>query len=121
MSSIFYGRRELYNRSLVPERIHRVGQGRPDGLEANREKGDEKDQAGRKRKNPAQQKSKLLSIAQPPRRAYYIFSPEGRYTCRLWLDFRPGVFVRGKMYRLHSDEDTGFVRAKRYSVTWSER
>jgi hypothetical protein len=64
--------------------------------------------------------NELDRSTEPPRRAYDIFSPEGHYTCRLWLDFEPGVFVRGKMYRLQSDEETGFVRVKRYSVTWSE-
>jgi hypothetical protein len=64
--------------------------------------------------------NELDDSTDPPRRAYDMFNPEGRYTCRLWLDFRPGVFFRGKMYRLHSDEETGFVRAKRYSVTWSD-
>ena len=65
--------------------------------------------------------NELDAKTEPPRRAYDIYSPEGRYIGRLWLDFRPGVFVRGKMYRLHSDEDTGFVRAKRYSFAWSDR
>jgi len=64
--------------------------------------------------------NELDRSTEPPRRAYDIFSPDGYYTCRLWLDFEPGVFVRGKMYRLHSDEETGFVRLKRYNVAWSE-
>jgi hypothetical protein len=64
--------------------------------------------------------NELDESTEPPRRAYDMFDPEGRYTCRLWLDFRPGVFVRGKMYRIDSDEETGDVRVKRYSVTWSE-
>jgi hypothetical protein len=53
-------------------------------------------------------------------RAWDIFTPEGHYTCRMWMDMSPGLFVRGKMYRLHSDEDTGFRTVKRYRVTWSE-
>lgn len=64
--------------------------------------------------------NELDARSKPPRRAYDIFNPEGRYTCRLWIDFRPGVFVRGRMYRVHSDAETGFASVKRYSVTWSE-
>jgi hypothetical protein len=64
--------------------------------------------------------NELDASKEPPFRAYDIFSPDGYYTSRLWLNFRPGVFVRGKMYRLDSDEETGFIRLKRYSVTWSE-
>jgi hypothetical protein len=64
--------------------------------------------------------NELDASTEPPRRAFDIFNPEGAYTCRLWLDFHPGVFVRGKMYRLDSNEETGDVRVKRYSVTWSE-
>ena len=64
--------------------------------------------------------NELDQSTKPSRRAYDIFNPEGRYICRLWLDFRPGVFVRGKMYRIDSDEETGDVRVKRYSVTWSD-
>jgi hypothetical protein len=54
------------------------------------------------------------------RRAWDIFNPDGHYTCRLWLAIRPGIFVDGKMYRLHTDEETGFVTVKRYRVTWSD-
>lgn len=53
-------------------------------------------------------------------RAWDIFDLEGYYDCRVWLDFRPGSFVRGKMYRLHQDEETGFTVVKRYKVIWSE-
>lgn len=63
--------------------------------------------------------NELDASTEPPRRAYDIFSPEGFYTGRLWLATRPGIFVRGKMYRTHSDEETGAVSVKRYSVTWS--
>ena len=53
-------------------------------------------------------------------RAWDIFDLDGFYDCRVWLDFRPGSFVRGKMYRLHQDEETGFVVVKRYRVIWGE-
>lgn len=52
--------------------------------------------------------------------AYDIFNPQGHYICRTWLEFEPRLFVRGKMYRIHSDEDTGFRSIKRYRVAWSE-
>jgi len=51
-----------------------------------------------------------------PRRAYDVFNPDGHYTFRIWLGFRPGVFVRGRMYRIHSDQETGFLTVKRYRV-----
>lgn len=49
-------------------------------------------------------------------RAYDGFDPDGRYVHRVWLEFRPGLFVRGKMYRVHQDEETGFASVKRYRV-----
>ncbi len=51
--------------------------------------------------------------------AYDIFNTEGHYICRTWLEFEPRLFVRGKMYRIHSDEETGFRSIKRYRVSWS--
>jgi len=53
-----------------------------------------------------------------PFRAWDIFDLDGFYDCRVWLDFRPGSFVRGKMYRLHQDEETDFIVVKRYRVNW---
>jgi len=52
--------------------------------------------------------------------AYDGFDPEGRYLYRLWLDFRPGLFVRGKMYRIHRDEETGWASLRRYRVRWND-
>ncbi len=54
------------------------------------------------------------------RRAWDIFNPDGHYLTRLWLTINPGGFRDGKMYRLHSDEATGFRTVRRYSVTWSD-
>jgi hypothetical protein len=53
-------------------------------------------------------------------RAWDIFDLDGFYACRVWLDFSPGIFVRGKMYRRHQDEETGYVVVKRYQVIWKE-
>ncbi len=64
--------------------------------------------------------NELDESGEGPRRAWDIFNPDGHYTCRLWLAIRPGIFVHGKMYRLHTDEETGFVTVKRYRVTWSD-
>lgn len=55
-----------------------------------------------------------------PHRAWDIFDLDGFFDCRVWLDSRPGSFVRDKMYRLHPDEETGFIVVKRYRVIWSE-
>jgi hypothetical protein len=55
-----------------------------------------------------------------PFRAWDIFDLDGFFDCRVWLDFSPGSFVRDKMYRLHPDEETGFIVVKRYRVIWSE-
>jgi hypothetical protein len=52
--------------------------------------------------------------------AYDGFDPDGRYRFRIWLDFRPGPFVRGKMYRIHHDEETGFSSVFRYRVIRGE-
>ncbi len=52
--------------------------------------------------------------------AYDIFNSEGHYICRTWIEFEPRLFVRGKMYRIHSDEETGFRSVKRYRVIWSD-
>jgi len=49
-----------------------------------------------------------------------IFSPDGYYEAKVWMDVIPGIFVSGKMYRFHTDEETGFRLVKRYRVVWSE-
>lgn len=65
--------------------------------------------------------NELDEKAERPRRAYDIFNPEGHYACRVWLGLRPRIFVRGKMFSFHSDEETGFTTVKRYGVTWTNR
>ncbi len=52
--------------------------------------------------------------------AYDIFDPDGYYEARAWLELRPEVFVKGKMYHMHTDEETGYRFVKRYRVIWSE-
>lgn len=50
--------------------------------------------------------------------AYDIFNPEGYYEAKVWVDVKPEVFVKGKMYRMHTDEETGYRIVKRYRVVW---
>lgn len=52
--------------------------------------------------------------------AYDGFDPDGRYRFRIWLEFQPGLFARGKMYRIHQDEETGFYSVFRYRVIRGE-
>lgn len=51
---------------------------------------------------------------------YDIFTPEGFYEARVWLDVIPVVFAGGKMYLMDEDETTGMRRVKRYRVVWKE-
>lgn len=51
--------------------------------------------------------------------AYDIFNPEGYYESKVWIDLKPEVFVKGKMYRLHTEEESGYQYVKRYRVVWS--
>lgn len=51
--------------------------------------------------------------------AYDIFAPDGFYEAKVWVDVRPDIFMNGKMYRFHTDEDTGYRLVKRYRVVWS--
>lgn len=52
--------------------------------------------------------------------AYDIFSVDGYYEAKVWIDKRPGLFVKGKMYRMETDEETGYRFLKRYRVIWSD-
>jgi len=52
--------------------------------------------------------------------AYDIFSPDGFYEARVWLDILPVLFVSGKMYRMAEDEETGLRLLKRYRIIWKE-
>jgi len=48
-----------------------------------------------------------------------VFNSEGSYEARIWLDFLPGLYKSGKIYRLYEDEETGYRTLKRYSVVWN--
>lgn len=52
--------------------------------------------------------------------AYDIFNPDGYYEAKVWVDLKPRLFANGKMYRFHSDEETGYMMVKRYRVVWNE-
>lgn len=52
--------------------------------------------------------------------AYDIFNPDGFYEAKVWTDVKPEIFVKGKMYRMHRDEKTGYSLFKRYRVVWNE-
>ncbi len=52
--------------------------------------------------------------------AYDIFNPDGIYEAKVWVDVRPDLFVNGKMYMMHTDEDTGYRLVKRLRVVWSD-
>jgi hypothetical protein len=54
-------------------------------------------------------------------KAYDIFNPDGYYEAKIWLDERPYLFAKGKMYRMETDEETGFRILKRYRVIWRDR
>lgn len=51
--------------------------------------------------------------------AYDIFNPDGYYEAKVWIDLKPEIFVKGKMYRMHRDEKTGYSLVKRYRVVWN--
>jgi hypothetical protein len=61
----------------------------------------------------------LSEVDGESRRAWDVFNPDGHYLTRLWLTMSPGLFVEGKMYRLHADEETGFRTVRRYRISWS--
>lgn len=52
--------------------------------------------------------------------AYDIFNPDGFYEAKVWIDLKPEIFVKGKMYRMHRDEETGYTLVKRYNIVWNE-
>jgi len=52
--------------------------------------------------------------------AYDIFNPDGYYEAKIWTYLKPEIFVNGKMYCFHTDEETGYRLIKRYRVVWSE-
>jgi hypothetical protein len=52
--------------------------------------------------------------------AHDIFNPEGYYEAKVWVDVKPEIFMNGKMYRFHTDEETGYRFVKRYRVVWKD-
>ena len=51
--------------------------------------------------------------------AYDIFNSEGLYYARAWTPVLPIIFKRGKMYRMETEQETGYKILKRYKVLWS--
>ncbi len=52
--------------------------------------------------------------------AYDVFNKDGYYDSKIWLDRSPNLFVKGKMYRMETDEETGYRFLKRYRIIWSD-
>jgi hypothetical protein len=52
--------------------------------------------------------------------AYDIFNGDGTYDMKVWLEMRPDVIKKGRMYIHYADEDTGFTYIKRFRMIWSE-
>jgi len=50
--------------------------------------------------------------------AFDIFDPDGYYYAKVWIEFAPHIFKKGKMYRMDTDQDTGYQTLKRYKVVW---
>ena len=51
--------------------------------------------------------------------AYDVFNPDGHYFAKIWTDKRPYIFVKGKMFTMIEDPETGFRTIKRYKVVWN--
>lgn len=52
--------------------------------------------------------------------AYDVFNRDGYYDSKIWLDRSPDLFAKGKMYRMETDEETGYRFLKRYRIIWSD-
>ncbi|MFC2161856.1 hypothetical protein ACFLRX_09425, partial [Acidobacteriota bacterium] len=50
--------------------------------------------------------------------AFDIFDQDGFYDAKVWTEFAPFIFKKGKMYRTDVDQDTGYRTIKRYKVVW---
>ena len=50
--------------------------------------------------------------------AFDIFDSDGYYFAKVWSAFIPFIFKKGKMYRMDTDQDTGYKTLKRYKVVW---
>jgi hypothetical protein len=52
--------------------------------------------------------------------AYDVFTSDGTYDMQVWLEMRPQVINKGKMYVHYSDPDTGYTYIKRFRMIWGE-
>lgn len=53
-------------------------------------------------------------------KAYDIFSADGSYEAKVWLDKDPAIILKEKMYLMDTDEETGYSVVKRYRLVWKE-
>ena len=53
-------------------------------------------------------------------KAYDIFSADGSYEAKVWLDKDPAIILKEKMYLMETNEETGFSVVKRYRLVWKE-
>ena len=51
--------------------------------------------------------------------AYDVFNSEGHYYARVWCEIIPGLFIKGKMYNMETDKETGYRTLSRYRVVWN--
>ena len=51
--------------------------------------------------------------------AFDIFNSDGHYYAKVWTEFIPFIFKKGKMYRMDTDQDTEYKTLKRYKVVWN--
>ena len=51
--------------------------------------------------------------------AFDIFNPDGHYYAKVWTEFTSLIFKKGKMYRMDTDQDTGYQTLIRYIVIWN--
>jgi hypothetical protein len=50
--------------------------------------------------------------------AFDIFDSDGYYFAKVWTAIIPFIFKKGKIYRMDTDQDTGYQSLKRYKVIW---
>jgi len=50
--------------------------------------------------------------------AFDVFDSDGNYFAKVWLADIPLIFKKGKMYRMDTDQETGYQSLKRYKVIW---
>jgi len=52
--------------------------------------------------------------------AYDLFNENGSYDSKVWLEMRPEIILKGKMYTMYANEETGYTYIKRYRMIWSK-